>query len=214
MEVERVAGVNGELVLRRRDGHHEIVANGVFLMDTRDGRSERLLVTAAAARMPARGRMLLGGLGVGFSLAAALAEPRVREAHVVEVEPAVVRWNRGPLAARHGDALADPRVTVHVADVAAVLAGAADAAFDAVCLDVDNGPDWVVVPGNARLYAPPGIAAATRVLAPGGVLAVWSAGGVDELAGHLRARLTGVEVLEVPVARGEPDVVVLGSLPG
>lgn len=213
-EIERVRGVNGELVLRRREGHHEIVANGVFLMDTRDGRSERLLVTAAAARMPARGRMLLGGLGVGFSLAAALAEPRVQEVHVVEVEPAVVRWNRGPLAALHGDALADPRVTVHVDDVAAVLTAATDGAFDAVCLDVDNGPDWVVVPENARLYTPPGIAAATRVLAPGGVLAVWSASRTDALAEHLRARLDDVEVLEVPVARGEPDVVVLGSLPG
>jgi spermidine synthase len=212
-EIERVQGVNGELVLRRRGDRHEIVANGVFLMDTSDGRSERLLVTAAAERMPARGRLLLGGLGVGFSLAAALADPRVREVHVVEVEPAVVRWNRGPLAARHGDALADPRVRVHVADVAAVLAAAEDAEFDAVCLDVDNGPDWVVVPENARLYTPPGVAAALRVLAPGGVLAVWSASRADALAAHLRERLDDVEVLEVPVPRGEPDVVVLGSVP-
>ncbi len=212
-ELERVQGVNGELVLRRRGTCHEIVANGTFLMDTSDGRSERLLVTAAAERMPARGRLLLGGLGVGFSLAAALADPRVREVHVVEVEPAVVRWNRGPLAAHHGDALADPRVRVHVADVAAVLAGAAEAEFDAVCLDVDNGPDWVVVPQNARLYTPPGVAAALRVLAPGGVLAVWSASRVDALAAHLRERLVDVEVLEVPVPRGEPDVVVLGSVP-
>jgi spermidine synthase len=213
MEIERVQGVNGELVLRRRGGHHEIVANGVFLMDTADGRSERLLVTAAAERMPGRGRLLLGGLGVGFSLAAALAEPRVREVHVVEVEPAVVRWNHGPLAAHHGDALADSRVRVHVADVAAVLAAAAAATIDAVCLDVDNGPDWVVVPQNAQLYAPPGIAAALRVLAPGGVLAVWSASRADALAGHLRDRLVDVEVLEVPVARGAPDVVVLGTVP-
>jgi len=212
-EIERVRGVNGELVLRRRGTHHEIVANGVFLMDTSDGRSERLLVTAAAARMPDRGRLLLGGLGVGFSLAAALADPRVREVHVVEVEPAVVRWNRGLLADRHGDALADPRVRVHVADVAAVLAGAADGEFDAVCLDVDNGPDWVVVPQNARLYTPPGVAAALRVLTPGGVLAVWSASRADALAAHLRDRLVDVEVLEVPVPRGEPDVVVLGTVP-
>ncbi|MGI5131968.1 spermidine synthase [Pseudonocardia sp. CA-107938] len=214
MEIERVQGVNGELVLRSRGTDHEIVANGVFLMDTSDGRSERLLVTAATERIPARGRMLLGGLGVGFSLAAALAEPRVREVHVVEVEPAVVRWNRGPLAARHGDALTDPRVQVHVADVADVLAGAAAAEYDAVCLDVDNGPDWVVVPENARLYAPPGIAAALRVLAPGGVLAVWSATRVDALAAQLRERLDDVRVLEVPVARGEPDVVVLGTVRG
>lgn len=213
VEIERVRGVHGELVLRRRDGHHEIVANGVFLMDTRDGRSERLLVTAAVARMPPRGRLLLGGLGVGFSLAAALGESRVREVHVVEVEPAVVRWNRGPLAAGHGDALADPRVRLHVADVAAVLATAADGAFDAVCLDVDNGPDWVVVPDNARLYAPPGIDATLRVLGPGGVLGVWSAHPSAELTARLRERLTGVAVLEVPVVRGAPDVVMLGSLP-
>ncbi|SHK07586.1 Spermine/spermidine synthase [Pseudonocardia thermophila] len=212
-ELERVPGANGELVLRRRGPHHEIIANGVFLMDTSDGRSERLLVTAAAARMPERGRLLLGGLGVGFSLTAALAEPRVREVHVVEVEPAVVRWNRGPLAVHHGDALADPRVTVHVADVADVLAEAEPGEFDAVCLDVDNGPDWVVVPANARLYDPPGVAAALRVLAPGGVLAFWSAHRADGLVGLLGEQLVDVEVREVPVPRGEPDVVVLGSVP-
>ncbi|MDN5858393.1 MAG: spermidine synthase [Pseudonocardia sp.] len=212
-EIERVRGVNGELVLRRRDGHHEIVANGVFLMDTRAGRSERLLVTAAAERMPARGRMLLGGLGVGFSLAAALAQPPVREVHVVEVEPAVVRWNRGPLAGYHGDALADPRVRVHVADVAAVFDAAAAAQFDAICLDVDNGPGWLVAPRNARLYSPTGIAAMARVLAPGGVLAVWSASVTGELTEHLPAAFDDVVTLEVPVARGEPDVVVLATLP-
>ena len=79
---------------------------------------------------------------------------------------------------------------------------------------MDNGPDWVVVPENARLYTPPGIAAATRVLAPGGVLAVWSASRADGLAEHLRGVLDDVEVLEVQVARGEPDVVVLGNSPG
>src|ERR1035438_10055988 len=86
--VERVAGCCGELVLQRRDGHYEIVANGVFLMDTRDSGSERLQVTAAADRMPPPGRMMIGGLGVGFSLAAALAHPGVGEVHVLEREPA------------------------------------------------------------------------------------------------------------------------------
>lgn len=210
-EIERIVGRSGELVLRRRGAHHEIIANGVFLMDTRDGRSERLLVGAAADRMPDRGRMLLGGLGVGFSLAAALAQPRVREVHVVELEEAVVAWNRGPLAAGHDDALADPRVTVHIADVGDWLGAAPAGAFDAVCLDVDNGPDWLVVPGNAALYTADGLAAAVRVLGPGGVLAVWSAHRSAQLETRMRALLAGVTTLEVPVARGEPDVVMLGT---
>jgi hypothetical protein len=93
--LERVVGCCGELVLQRRDGQYEIIANGVFLMDTRDSGSERLHVTAAADRMPPPGRMLIGGLGVGRSLAAALAHPGVGEVDVLEREPAVLRWNRG-----------------------------------------------------------------------------------------------------------------------
>src|SRR5450631_920038 len=122
--LDRVVGCCGELVLQRRDGHYEIVANGVFLMDTRDRGSERLHVTAAADCMPQPGRMLIGGLGVGASLAAALAHHGVGEVDVVEREPAVLRWNGGPLAAVNGDALRDPRVHTHEADVVQWLAQA------------------------------------------------------------------------------------------
>src|SRR5438093_4962773 len=90
--VERTTGLAGELVLRRVGDHFEIVANGVFLMDTRGGRSERLLVSATADRMPPPGRMLIGGLGVGFSLAAALVHSAVTAVDVVEREVAVIRW--------------------------------------------------------------------------------------------------------------------------
>ena len=211
--VERTTGHAGELVLRRAGGHHEIVANGVFLMDTRGGSSERLLVTATADRMPPPGRMLIGGLGVGFSLAAALAHPAVTAVDVVEREGAVIRWNRGHLAPLHGDALADPRVTVHEADVADVIAAAAPGSFDAICLDTDNGPDWLVSPANARLYTDSGLAAAARALSPGGILAVWSAAPSPALAARMGGLFTGVTTLEVPVERGAPDVVTLGSGP-
>jgi len=225
--VERVAGVCGELVLRRRGEHHEIVANGTFLMDTRGGTSERLLVTAAADHMPAPGRIMIGGLGVGFSLAAALAHPGVSEVHVVEREPAVVRWNSGPLAPVHGDALRDPRVRVHVDDVVAWLEGAAPASLDAVCLDVDNGPDaldavrlagangpaGLVTPDNARLYSDAGLAALVRVLAPGGVLAVWSAQPAPAFEARMRLHLDEVEVVEVAAGTAQPDVVLLGRRP-
>ncbi|MGH3935877.1 MAG: spermidine synthase [Pseudonocardiaceae bacterium] len=211
--VERVTGYCGELVLLRRGAHHEIVANGVFLMDTRSGASERLLVTVAADRMPPPGRILIAGLGVGFSLAAALAHPAVGEVHVVEREPAVLRWNLGPLALVHGDALRDRRTHSHEADVVTWLAEAAPASFDAICLDVDNGPDWLVTPGNGWLYRDSGLRTAARVLSPGGVLAIWSAARSPALVTRLAGRFAEVMTLEVPVIRGEPDVVVLGRRP-
>lgn len=211
--VERVHGHGGELVLRTRDGVFEIIENGVFLMDTRDGRSERLLVRAAADAMPARGRMVIAGLGVGFSLAEALTRRSVREVHVIEREEAVVRWNRGPLAAVHGGALDDGRVRVHRADVTDWLDGAEPGRFDALCLDVDNGPDWTVTPSNDDLYRDAGLARAARVLSPGGVLTVWSAAPAPELQTGLEAHFTSVTALEVPVERGRPDVVVVARGP-
>lgn len=211
--VERVAGHCGELVLRRRGAHHEIVANGVFLMDTRGGASERLLVTAAADGMPPPGRILIAGLGVGFSLAAALAHPAVGKVHVVERESAVLRWNRGPLAPWHGDALRDPRTRSHEGDVATWLAEAAPASLEAICLDVDNGPDWLVTPGNGWLYRDDGLRTAARVLSPGGVLAIWSAARSPALVAQLAECFAEVVTLEVAVTRGEPDVVLLGRRP-
>lgn len=211
--VERAVGCCGELVLRRRGGHYEVVANGVFVMDTRDGGSERLHVTAAADRMPPPGRMLIGGLGVGFSLAAALAHPRVGHVHVLEREPAVLRWNRGPLAPANGDALRDLRVRSHQADVVQWLARAPAGSLDAICLDVDNGPEWLVSPGNAWLYADDGLSTAARVLSPEGVLTIWCAAAAPALVSRLKKHFTQVEVTEVSVARGAPDVIVLGRVP-
>lgn len=208
--VERVDGSCGELVLLSGAGHHEIVANGVFLMDTRGGSSERLHVTAAADRMPAPGRMLIGGLGVGFSLAAALAHPAVGEVQVVEREAAVLRWNRGPLAPVNGDALRDPRVHAYEADVVPWLAGADAGSLDAICLDVDNGPEWLVTPGNAWLYSADGLRTVARVLAPDGVLAVWSAAPMPTFVTRMKEHFDDVAVTEISAARGEPDVVVVG----
>lgn len=207
--VERLVTPRGELVLRRDGAHHEIVSNGTFLMDTRDGRSERELVRAALRGTPSRAAVLIGGLGVGFSLVEALHSPAVGAVTVVEIEPAVLRWNRTHLGTA---ALDDPRVTVAVADLGAFLA-AGDTGFDAVCLDVDNGPEWTVTDANAALYGDPGLDAVDRRLAPGGTLAVWSAGAARDFETRLRSRYARVEVLEVPVPRGEPDVVYLARGP-
>ena len=211
--VERVVGRCGELTLLRREGHYEIVANGVFLMDTRGGGSERLHVSAAAVRMPPPGRMLIGGLGVGFSLAAALAHPGVGEVHVVEREPAVLRWNRGPLALVNANALRDPRVRTYEADVVDWLASAPACSLDAICLDVDNGPEWLVTPGNAWLYSNDGLRTATRVLSPDGVLTIWSSAPAPAFVARMNEHFAEVEVTEVSAAQGEPDVIVRGRVP-
>lgn len=208
--LERASGVCGELVLRQAGQHYEIIENGVFLMDTRNGESERLLVTEAVRRMPPGGPLLVGGLGVGFSLAAALACPQVSRAVVIEREPAVIAWNHGPLAAVHGNALDDPRTEIVEADLLSWIEDAEPRSFHALCLDIDNGPEWTVSDSNAYLYDDSGLAALQRLLVPGGVLAVWSAAASEQLTAQLAGRFERAEVIEVPVARGEPDVVLLG----
>jgi spermidine synthase len=207
---ERRAGENGELVLRGDGRHFEIISNGVFLMDTRAGESERLLVRAALERIARPARVLIGGLGVGFTLAEALRSPRTRAVTVVEREPAVIGWHATHLRPYSGGALTDARVRVERADLIGWLHATADA-FDVVCLDIDNGPEWTVTEGNAGLYGPVGLGLLAGHLRPGGVLAVWSAGAAPAFEARLRERFTGVSTHPVRVARGEPDVVYLAS---
>jgi spermidine synthase len=209
--LDRREGPYGEVVLRRNGDRLEIIANGTFLMDTSDGRSERLLVDAALDALPAgrkRPSVLIGGLGVGFSLARAVAEPRWGRIAVVEREPAVVDWHRaGHFAAHSGAALDDPRVRLLAEDLTAYLRTTGDT-YDALCLDIDNGPDWTVTENNGSLYSPSGLRECRERLTSGGVLAVWSARPSAEFEAALgRAGFTGVRTLEVPVARGVPDAV-------
>jgi spermidine synthase len=207
--VDKATGVCGELLLRRVDDDFEVIANGVFLMDTRNGESERLLVSVAADLVPGKARMLIGGLGVGYSLRAALDHSGVGEIVVVEREAAVIAWNRtGPLRPVHGDALADKRVTVVEADLVKWMAETEER-FDALCLDIDNGPQWTVTEGNARLYGRSGLDTLAERLRPGGVLAVWSAEPSAAFTRRLKARFNEVQVLKVPVPNGKPDVIWL-----
>lgn len=211
--VERVVTDRGELVLRSRGGHYEVISNGVFLMDTRAGESERLLVRAALDAVPERARLLIGGLGVGFSLAEAARSAKPAEIVVVEIEPAVVAWHRTHLAPFNGGALDDPRVRVVTADILEWLREPGDP-FDAICLDVDNGPDWTVFDGNAALYGVDGQELLRSRLRPEGVLAVWSASASPAYADLLAARIGPVDAYPVQVARGEPDLVYLARRTG
>ncbi|WP_225834876.1 spermidine synthase [Streptomyces sp. NK08204] len=215
--LDRRDGPFGEVVLRRHGELLQIIANGCFLMDTSDGRSERLLVDAAYQALDGRPapHVLVGGLGVGFSLAHAAANPHWGRITVVEREPAVIDWHRsGPLAQVSAGALADPRTQVVEADLVTYAEETSDT-FDALCLDIDNGPGWTVTEDNDGLYSPAGLACCARMLRPGGVLAVWSAEPSAEFEGTLRnAGFQQVRTEEVPVARGVPDAVHLAVRPG
>ncbi|MFF9815991.1 spermidine synthase [Streptomyces sp. NPDC014006] len=214
--LDRREGPYGEVVLRRHGELLQIIANGCFLMDTSDGRSERLLVDAALEALGERPapHVLIGGLGVGFSLAHAAANSRWGRITVVERESAVIDWHRGgPLGGLSHEALADPRTEV-VHDDLVDYVNETSATFDALCLDIDNGPGWTVTDGNDGLYSPAGLASCARTLRPGGVLAVWSAQpspDFEETLGNVGFQQVRTE--EIPVARGVPDVVHLGIRP-
>jgi spermidine synthase len=209
--IERCTTPRGELQLQRRGEHYEIISNGVFLMATYNGESERLLVDAAVEAAARPERILIGGLGVGFSLGAALAHPDVQEVTVVEIEEPVIAWNRRELAPFSGQGLSDSRTRIVNADLVDWVSQSSER-FDAICLDIDNGPDWTVTEENQRLYGDEGLERLTRLLNPGGVISVWSAGAAPAFEGRLRAHFGQVDVLSVPQPRGEDDYVYLVRL--
>jgi len=146
-------------------------------MSSRLRGSEEALATLSYARLDRRSRphMLVGGLGMGFTLRAALeVVPADAQITVGELVPKLVEWARGPLAHLFGDSLDDPRVSIEVRDVYELIAGSRSA-YDAILLDVDNGPDGLIHLANDRLYGKDGLRAAHAALRPGGVLAIWSA---------------------------------------
>ncbi len=167
-----------EMTLVRWDGNIGIEVGGRSLMTSHDHGSEDELgaVVGDAVKGIAKPRVLIGGLGLGFTLRAALdALPRAARVEVAELVPEVVAWNRGAQGVLAKRPLRDKRVVVLVEDVADVIKRGSD--YDAILLDVDNGPDALVHKGNAGLYKRSGLVRAKQALRPGGVLAVWSAFG-------------------------------------
>jgi spermidine synthase len=207
-ELAQARGPDGEtLVLRRRGGVFEIRCDGWELMSNRAHHSERTLGRLGCQALRGSGaagapRVLIGGLGMGFTLRAALdVLPAGARVTVTEIFAEVAEWNRFPLASLAGRPLDDPRVELCHADVAARLDAAA---FDAILLDVDNGPDAAILARNASLYSDAGLRRLRGALLPGGLLAVWSA---DRSPGF-EARLTagGLNWQRVEVAaRGAAD---------
>jgi spermidine synthase len=187
----------GQLRLFRRGDEFSIMLGGNELMNSRLSGSEEALARLTLMGAASDAAVLIGGLGMGFTLRAALAEagPEARII-VAELVPAVIGWARGPMAAIFADCLDDPRVTLVEADVAALIR-AATAAYDAILLDVDNGPDGLTRASNDWLYQAAGLQAARRALRPGGVLALWSSAPDPRFT--LRLRAQGFAVEEAPV---------------
>jgi len=206
-ELGRATGAHGEVALRRRtspDGTvvTELVVDGVFAMDDVDTSTERALATEALRRCTGDGlRVLVGGLGLGCTAAAVLADARVAAVDVVELQPALGGWAAEGLLPGLPELPAD-RLRLTTADVADVLAGS-PGRWDAVLLDVDNGPAFLVHQANAGLYEETGLITALAALRSGGVLAIWSADPAPELADRLSALpgSTDVEHLVLPVER-------------
>lgn len=194
----------GTLRLMRRGEEFSIRVDGAELMNSRLSGSEEALAKLALARISGRAtpRILIGGLGMGFTLrtAQATAGPEARLI-VAEIVPELVDWARGPMAGVFGNSLADPRLELRTADVGAVIRET-PAAWDAILLDVDNGPEALSRPANDALYGEGGLRAAYRALAPGGVLAVWSALPDTRFTRELRRCGFHAETSQVRANRG------------
>ena len=180
VEVARADDERGELVLRRRTEEnapevHELRVNGVFVMDTLETSTEHALAEVALAQVADPRNVVVGGLGLGFTVHAVLEDVRVEKVVVVEIEPALIDWMRDGTVPHGPEFLADARLTIANLDIAVAVQELTPGDYDLVLLDVDNGPAHLVHESNARLYAPEFLTAVRRALTPAGALAIWSA---------------------------------------
>jgi spermidine synthase len=205
----------GELRLMKRGGEFSIMLGPTELMNSRRNGSERALGTIGCQRLreAPNAAVLIGGLGMGFTLRAALAAlPAGSTVTVAELVPAVVEWAHGPMAELFGDCLDDPRVVLREGDVGDIIRRSRSA-FDAILLDVDNGPDGLTQAANERLYDRAGLGQAWRALRPNGVLAVWSSARDETFSRRLRQAGFSIDIVPVRAAgrRGVRDVIWVAS---
>lgn len=207
----------GELFLYERDGVFTLRIGGIELMTSRAHASEEELAWKAIrlVRRTRRPRVLVGGLGMGFTLRAALdASPRPAEVVVAELLPAVVRWNRDHLGGLAGNPMDDPRVTIEECDLADLIADSPKS-FDVVLNDVDNGPSGCSLAANEGLYRAEGLASIRRCLRPGGVLGVWCAepdSGFERAIAAAGFEVHAEDVYSRSVPKGPKHALFIGRL--
>jgi len=201
LDTAQIPDNGGELRFLQRDDEYVIEVTGLNgdLMSTALHGSEDALAELALKRLrdPLKARVLIGGLGMGFTLAAALKHTGPQAQVVVaELVPEVVKWNQGPMGARAGDPMLDPRAIVRTADVLDLIR-TGRGGYDAILLDTDNGPEGLTQPANNRLYSHRGLRSAYDALRPHGVLAVWSTD--PDVHFTRRLGMAGFKVEEIPV---------------
>lgn len=203
LDTAALPGARDKLKLMQRGTEFSIMAGARTLMNSRTSGSESALAALVCARLRGRRdcRVLIGGYGMGFTLRAALPELSA-DAHILvaELVPAVIAWARGPMAALAAGCLDDARVMVHEGDVRTVISSRRNA-FDAIILDVDNGPDGFSSDANKGLYTGQGLSAAREALRPNGILAVWSAAPDEAFTKRLEAGGFGVEQIKARANR-------------
>lgn len=213
-----IPGGGGTLQLLRRGDDFSIEFESEELMGNRDYLSEQALATMTCERLgSADGDILVGGLGMGFTLGAALSAWSAQASiTVAELVPSVVTWAKGPLAHLFNGHLDDPRVRLRLGDVYDEIRTARPESYDAILLDVDNGPDWFVKPENDRLYCDWGLREAYTALRPRGVLAVWSSFSDARFIARLETVGFDVEQVRVPAYPGSRDhwhMIIFASKP-
>jgi spermidine synthase len=191
VEIARSESQRGDVVLRRRSNELgsdviELRVNGVFVMDTHETATEIALAAAALELVPDPRDVVVGGLGLGFTTQRVLADPRVEQVTVVEIEDALVGWMRDGTVPQGPVILADSRVKIVNADILMAIAEARST-YDLILLDVDNGPGYLVNEGNARVYEESFLAQCRELLNPAGALVIWSAAAAPELLATMRA---------------------------
>jgi spermidine synthase len=195
---------NGEVILRQGPAGYEIIVDGQFLMSTSSRESSMALVELGLAQSAPRGRLqlLIGGLGLGFSLATALASAAVTEVTVIELEAQIIEWHRRDLLGGTVRLLDDPRTTILHQDLLKYIDETKNQ-FDLVALDIDNGPDWLSHEANSQLYGSKYLRRLQEMLKPQGVLTIWSAAASAALKQDLGRIFSDIEEIEIADHNGE-----------
>lgn len=209
--VERSLTKNGEIQLQKRNENYEIIFNGSFLMATYNGCSEKFLVSSAIKTAVSPKKILIGGLGVGFSLGEALNYDKVEDVTVVEIESKIIEWNKRYFSRFSNNGLRDPRVKLINKDFIVWMSETKEQ-YDVICLDIDNGPSWTVLDQNESLYSVNGLQKLKELLNKDGAISFWSAAKSEKFEKRLKSLFQSVAVYGISHDSGKPDYVYIAKM--